>query len=84
MLLEQLLNQKVLARVFDQEDLLLFKQTFTNEGFNIRNDVAHGLLMPEEYTPYRALLVFLSILRLAKATRKIFIERCVGRNKGSD
>lgn len=55
MLLDQLLNQKVLTQVFDQDDLLLFKQTFTNEGYNIRNDVAHGLLMPEEYTPYRGL-----------------------------
>ena len=55
MLLDQLLNQKVLTQVFDQDDLLLFKQTFTNEGYNIRNDVAHGLFMPEEYTPYRGL-----------------------------
>lgn len=77
MQLDQLLNQKVLSCIFDQDDLLLFKQTFTNEGFNIRNDVAHGLLMPEEYTPYKALLVFMSILRLAKASRKIFIERSV-------
>ena len=50
-------------------------------SYNIRNDVAHGLLMPEEYTPYRALLVFMSILRLAKATRKIFIERSVKKDK---
>ena len=81
MLLDQLLNQKVLTHVFDQDDLLLFKQTFTNEGYNIRNDVAHGLLMPEEYTPYRALLVFMSILRLAKKKKKIFIERSVKKDK---
>lgn len=70
-----------LAIVLRLNDLLLFKQTFTNEGYNIRNDVAHGLLMPEEYTPYRALLVFMSILRLAKAARKIFIERSVKKDK---
>ena len=75
MLLEQLLAQKVLLEVFDEDDVLLFKQTFTNDGYNIRNDVAHGLLLPQEYTATQALLVFLSILRFAKVTRKIFIER---------
>lgn len=78
MLLEQLLAQKVLLEVFDEDDILLFKQTFTNDGYNIRNDVAHGLLLPQEYTAIKAMLVFLSILRFAKVTRKIFIERSIG------
>lgn len=78
MLLDQLLAQKVLLEVFDEDDILLFKQTFTNDGYNIRNDVAHGLLLPQEYTATKAMLVFLSILRFAKVTRKIFIERSLG------
>ena len=51
--------------------MLLFKQTFTNDGYNIRNNVAHGMYIPQEYTSTKALLVFVSILRLAKATMRL-------------
>lgn len=66
--LEPLLNLDCLKKVFDEEDLLLFRETFTNAGYNIRNNVAHGLYLPNEYTPTKALLVFVSVVRLAKAT----------------
>ena len=64
--LECLLKTEVLKSIFTKEDLLLFSQTYTKAGYNIRNDVAHGLLLPQEYTAAKALLVFVSILRLAK------------------
>lgn len=64
--LESLLKTKALKSIFTKEDLLLFSQTYTKVGYNIRNDVAHGLLLPQEYTASKALLVFVSILRLAK------------------
>lgn len=64
--LEVLLKTKALKSIFTKEDLLLFSQTYTKAGYNIRNDVAHGLLLPQEYTATKALLVFVSILRLAK------------------
>ena len=64
--LECLLQTEVLKSIFTKEDLLLFSQTYTKVGYNIRNDVAHGLLFPQEYTASKALLVFVSILRLAK------------------
>ena len=67
-LLEPLLNSDCLTKVFDADDLLLFRETFTNSGYNIRNNVAHGLYLPDEYTPTKALLVFVSVVRLAKAT----------------
>lgn len=67
-LLEGLLNKDCLHKVFDDNDLLLFKETFTQDGYNIRNNIAHGLYLPQEYTSSKALLVFVSILRLAKAT----------------
>lgn len=64
--LECLLKTEVLKSIFTKEDLLLFSQTYTKAGYNIRNDVAHGLLLPPEYTAAKALLVFVSVLRLAK------------------
>ena len=56
---------KALKSIFTKEDILLFSQTYTKAGYNIRNDVAHGLLLPQEYTAAKALLVFVSVLRLA-------------------
>lgn len=64
--LECLLKTEALKSIFTKEDLLLFNQTYTKAGYNIRNDIAHGLLLPQEYTAIKALLVFVSILRLAK------------------
>lgn len=64
--LEVLLKTRALKSIFTKEDLLLFSQTYTKAGYNIRNDVAHGLLLPQEYTAAKALLVFVSVLRLAK------------------
>lgn len=67
-LLEGLLNDECLKQVFDGNDLLLFRQTFTNAGYNIRNNIAHGMYLPQEFTSTKALLVFVSVLRVAKAT----------------
>lgn len=64
--LESLLKVKELESIFSKEDFLLFNQIYTKAGYNIRNDVAHGLLLPQEYTAPKALLIFTSILRLAK------------------
>ncbi len=70
-LLDGLLYKDCLHQVFDNNDMLLFRQTFTNDGYNIRNNMAHGLYIPQEYTSTKALLVFVSILRLAKATMRL-------------
>ena len=64
--LETLLNNTMLQSVFTKDDIFLFKHTFTKEYHNIRNDVAHGLMMPNDYTHEKALLVFLCVLRLSK------------------
>lgn len=69
--LEGLLNSEKARDVFNNNDLMLFRQTFTKDGYNIRNDIAHGLLLPQEFTASKALLVFLSVIRLTKATRLI-------------
>lgn len=69
--LEGLLNCEALKMVFDERDIFLFRQTFTNSGYNIRNKVAHGMMHPDDYTALVGLLVFQSILRLSKATFKL-------------
>ena len=66
--LEGLFASKKLSLVFNEEDMFLFKETFTKDGYNIRNDVAHGIMLPQEYSAMKAMLVFVSIIRLAKAT----------------
>ena len=69
--LEGLLGSKCLEKAFSEDDIILFKMAFTKDGYNIRNDVAHGMLLPQEYNATRAMLVFVSIIRLSKATSYI-------------
>lgn len=69
-LLDDLLRDPVLKRVFSEEDILFFEYVFTPKGENIRNNVAHGFYKPRDYDIYKATLVFLAILRLAKYQRQ--------------
>lgn len=69
--LEGLLNSECLNKVFSEDDISLFKMTFTKDGYNIRNDVAHGMLLPQEYNAMRTMLVFICVFRLSKATSYI-------------
>ena len=69
-LLEGLLNNEEIKNIFNDNDLFLFRQTFTKDGYNIRNEVAHGMYLPQEYSAEKTLLVFLCILRLAKGIVK--------------
>ncbi len=66
--IEKILSDPKLKDVFNDDDILLFKHTFTKDGMNVRNNVAHGLYLPEDYTKEIAVLVFLSVLRLCKYT----------------
>lgn len=69
-LLDDLLRDPVLKKVFSEEDILFFEFVFTAKGENIRNNVAHGFYKPCDYDMYKATLVFFSILRLAKYVRR--------------
>ncbi len=64
--LEDLFSSTVISEIFNDDDIFLFRHTFTKVGYNIRNNVAHGLYKPCDYTLSRAILVFLCILRLNK------------------
>lgn len=66
--LEDLFTSPVLKEIFHEDDIFLFRHTFTKVGWNIRNNVAHGLYKSFDYTLLKAILVFLSILRLNKVT----------------
>ena len=65
--LEGLLKNEELKELFTENDLMLFWQTFTKDGYNIRNEVAHGMYLPQEYTAKKTMLVFLCVLRLCRA-----------------
>jgi vacuolar-type H+-ATPase subunit E/Vma4 len=67
-LLEKLFSSPVIEEIFNEDDIFLFKHTFTKVGWNIRNNVAHGLYKPIDYTLSKAILIFLCILRLNKIT----------------
>lgn len=66
MLLDDLIRTDAFDELFSKESKDLFLYTFTNEGYNIRNDVAHGFYLPCDYTAFKATLVFLCILRLVR------------------
>lgn len=68
MLLDDLLRTEACKELFTDEDRDLFYYVFTNKGYNIRNDVAHGFYLPHDYTFYKAILVFLCFLRLIHNT----------------
>ena len=73
--LEKILAEPKLKDIFNDDDIFLFNHTFTKEGLNIRNEVAHGLLLPQDYTSEIALLVFLSVLRLSKIVDYIIKQK---------
>lgn len=66
MLLDDLLRTEACKDLYTDEDRNLFYYIFTNKGYNIRNDVAHGFYLPHDYTSYKAILVFLCVLRLVR------------------
>lgn len=65
--LNYLLYDDFIIKKFDFNDLLYFRYLFiAKEGWNLRNEIAHGVLIPEQYTIELFNLVFFAFLRLAK------------------
>ena len=69
--LEALFDTPTFLELFDIDDKNLFEFVFTKKKLNIRNYVAHGMYIPQDYSMVKAVLVFLCILRLAKANLRI-------------
>ena len=65
--LNYLLYDEFITEHFEPNDLLYFRYLFiAKEGWNLRNDIAHGNLTPEQYTVELFNYVFFAFLRLAK------------------
>lgn len=60
------LSSELGSKVFSMDDIQLFKYTFTNKGLNIRNNIAHGFYVPQDYTCEKAVIVFLCLMRLVR------------------
>ena len=65
-LLDSLLREPCLLKVFAEEDIEFFEYVLTSKGLNIRNNVAHAFYIPQDYGIIYATLVFMCMLRLAK------------------
>lgn len=65
-LLDSLLREPCLLKVFAEDDIEFFEYVLTSKGLNIRNNVAHAFYIPQDYGMTYATLVFLCVLRLAK------------------
>lgn len=65
-LLDDLLRDSALLKVFSKDDIVFFEYVFTTKGFNIRNKVAHAFYVPQDYDVIKATLIFLCIMRLTK------------------
>lgn len=62
-----LLYEKVLAELFDKDDLLFFRYLLVEQaGCNLRHRVAHSLLTLRDYSVDYMYLLLLAVLRLGK------------------
>lgn len=69
--LNTLLRDQSLKELLDPDDLFFLRYLFIEKAScNLRNDVAHSLMISEEYTIDKFHLILLSILRLGKYTLK--------------
>lgn len=66
LLLESLLDSEIVKREFSENDIALFKMTFTKVGENIRNNIAHCFYHAADYTLEKTIRVLFCILRLGK------------------
>lgn len=66
LLLEDLLTHRKVAELFSENDIELFKYTFTKSGINLRNNIAHSFMSYSNYSLQNVSIVLLCFLRLGK------------------
>lgn len=66
LLLEDLLDNNKIKELFSESDIELFKYTFTKNGVNLRNNIAHSFMSYSNYSLQNVSLVLLCFLRLGK------------------
>lgn len=74
MLLDKMLKQPFVKEYYGEENLQLFEYIMTHEGLNIRNNIAHSFYSPRNYTMETAILVFMSLMRLASSPKNIDVS----------
>lgn len=80
--LEALFDTPTFLELFDIDDKNLFEFVFTKKKLNIRNYVAHGMYISQDYSMTKAVLAYLCILRLAKANLRIEKSCICNKEKG--
>ncbi len=64
---EEKSNYEKLKQIIDENELCFLKFLFVEKsGMNLRNKVAHGLMLEKQYTASHAFLVLMAFLRLSK------------------
>ena len=69
--LNQLLEEEKLKEMIGENDLFFLKFVLIDQGFNLRNKIAHSLMHPSEYNKTNANLLILALFRLLKYELKI-------------
>lgn len=65
--IHNVLDNETIKKFFNEDDLLLFNYLFSSDnGLNLRNNVAHCFYDYEEYHPDQMFLLIAALLRLAK------------------
>lgn len=65
-LLEEMLEHKVMKETYEEAEIELFKLVFTRQGLNVRNDIAHSFYKLSDYNFKKISLILLCILRISR------------------
>lgn len=64
--IHDIIKNERISKYFNEDESLFFDYVFSNDGLNIRNNIAHCLYSENEYHPNNMLLLFAVLLRLGK------------------
>lgn len=62
--LDSILNSKDAEEIFEEKELYFFKFLLLKNGYNLRNEVAHTLIFPDQYTEIYMTLLIITFFRL--------------------
>jgi len=67
-LLHDVLDNEIIRQYFNEDDRLLFDYVFSNEGLNLRNNIAHCFYSEKEFHPDKMLMLLAVLFRLGNTT----------------
>lgn len=65
-LLHDVLDNETIRHYFNEDDRLLFDYVFSNEGLNLRNNIAHCFYSEKEFHPDKMLMLLAVLFTLGK------------------